>query len=55
MEKLYQKLGCKPTFLPYNVCRNFPDEGLDVSATKTISERRSLDASLNLIKPKTAI
>ena len=28
------KLGCKPTFLPYNVCLNFLDEGLDVSATK---------------------
>ena len=34
MDKFYQKLGCKPTFLPYDVCLNFLDEGLHVSATK---------------------
>ena len=34
MEKFYYKLGRKPTFLHYNVCLNFLDEGLDVSATE---------------------
>ena len=29
-----RKLGCKPTFLSYNICLNFLDEGHDVSVTK---------------------